>query len=56
MALLHEHLALTKTEAVSLITKDFGTSISVFDQIQTQALMMADVMAEGIIKQFPNRF
>jgi hypothetical protein len=55
-AMLHEHLALTKSEAVDMLTKNYAKGISVFDAIEKQALEMADFMTEGIIKQFPNKF
>ena len=54
--MLHEHLALTKSEAVDMLTKNYAKGISVFDAIEKQALEMADFMTEGIIKQFPNKF
>ena len=50
--MLHRHLELVKAEAVDLITKDFEAGIRVYDEIERQALGMADVMSEGIIKQF----
>lgn len=50
--MLHEHLALTKSEAVDMITKKYEASIKVYDEIEKQALQMADMMAEGIIRQF----
>ncbi len=55
-AMLHEHLALTKTEAVNLLTGNYSEGISTFDEIEKQALKMADVMAYGIVKQFPDKF
>lgn len=55
-SMLYEHLSLTKSEAVNILTKDYGDSISVYDEIEIQALKMADVMAEGIAKQFSYRF
>lgn len=54
--MLHEHLALTKSEAVSQITGDFQESIRLFDEIEEQALEMADLMVRGIVRQFPGRF
>lgn len=50
--MLHHHLRLVKAEAVAMLTGDFEAGIKVFDEIERQALDMADVMAEGIIKQF----
>lgn len=55
-SMMHEHLALTKTEAVELLTKKYAESISTFDRIEQQALTMADVMAYGIARQFPSKF
>lgn len=56
MTMLHQHLALTKSEAVTILTRDYATSIALYDKIERQALTMADVLTEGIVKQFPNRF
>lgn len=51
--MLYKHLELTKTEAVDLITGKYEDSISTFDQIEQQALEMADMMTNGIVRQFP---
>lgn len=55
-AMLHEHLALTKAEAVHMLTKDYAAGISTYDEIERQALKMADVMTAGIVMQFPDKF
>lgn len=55
-SMLHEHLALTKTEAVDMLTKNYSDGISTFDKIEQQALEMADVMTNGIVNQFPDLF
>lgn len=55
-AMLFEHLALTKKEAVDILTKNYADGIAVYDEIERQALMMADVMTMGIVRQFPQRF
>lgn len=54
--MLHNHLALTKYEAVDMLTSNYSESITVYDEIEKQALKMADVMAKGIVKQFPENF
>lgn len=55
-AVLYKHLALTKAEAVDILTKNYSDGISTFDKIEKQALEMADIMIYGIIKQFPDKF
>lgn len=50
--MMHQHLALVKAEAVEMLAGHYAASIAVYDQIEIQALGMADVMAAGIIKQF----
>lgn len=54
--MLHQHLALVKSEAVNILTKNYAAGIAVYDELENQSLGMADMMAEGITKQFPNKF
>ena len=55
LAMLNEHLTLTTEELTTRIEKKWAENTAVFDKIYDQALMMADAMADGIIKQFPNK-
>lgn len=48
----HEHLAMTKDEAVATLTGKHAESVAIFDRIERQALMMADEFSCGIIRQF----
>ncbi len=50
--MLYEHLAMTKSEAINILTNNYEKSIMEYDEIEKQALKMADIMAEGIVKQF----
>lgn len=56
MAMWHEHLRLTKGEAVARLTMNYAADIDAFDQIEAQANMMADSWADGIVSQFPDKF
>lgn len=52
--MLYNHLRMTKNEAVALISEDYAASVALFDRIEHQALMMADAMTTGIMRQFFN--
>lgn len=54
--LLYSHLDMTKTEAVDLLKQNFADSIGIFDAIEKEALEMADLMTQGIVKQFSQYF
>ena len=54
--MLHEHLALTKSEAVDILTSNYTEGITIYDKIENQALKMADAMAKGLVKQFLKNF
>jgi hypothetical protein len=56
MTMWHDHLKLTKDEAVARLTKNYAADIEAFDQIEALANTMADSMADGIVKQFPDKF
>lgn len=54
--MLYNHLAMTKTEAVDILTQKYADSISMFENIEQEALAMADMMTQGIAKQFSQYF
>lgn len=53
-AMMYEHLAMVRSEAVNMLTQNYALGIDEFDDMERQALEMADMMAEGIALQFPN--
>lgn len=53
---LQMHLTLLLKEATAQIKKDWSGSISAYDESQNQILQMADMLSDGIMKQFPSRF
>lgn len=54
--MLHEHLRLVKAEAVALLNGQYELSTQVYDEAEAQALVMADELTRGIVRQFPRRF
>ena len=50
--LLFEHLEMTENEAVQILRGQYERSIEEYDEIQEEALEMADEMTVGIIRQF----
>lgn len=52
----YEHLGLVKDEAVILLNQNYAQEGFIYDRLETQALEMANMMLEGITKQFPEQF
>ncbi len=54
--LLYAHLAMTKDEVVARLNKDYKAEITAYDKGREHMLMVADVLTDGIVKQFPEKF
>ena len=54
--MMREHLDLTLQEAATYLQGDHAASVTAYDHIHHQALHMADMLSDGIIKQFPKSF
>ncbi len=55
-SMLEEHLVLTTREVVSRLKKDWDADIKSYDMGHIHMLMFSDMLAEGIAKQFPEKF
>lgn len=53
---LQMHITLLLKEATAQVKKDWSGSIAAYDESERQVLQMADMVSDGIIKQFPSRF
>jgi hypothetical protein len=55
-AMMRDHLRLTTNEVVARLQRNWAADVRAYDRIHRQALHMADMLARGVVKQFPNRF
>ena len=54
--MLYKHLEYTTQEVVSRLKKDWSSDIEAYDKGHVHMLMFADVLTDGIVKQFPDKF
>jgi hypothetical protein len=53
---MHHHLEATAEEATARLKGDWAGDIAAFDKVHEQILGMADMLAAGIIRQYPAKF
>ena len=51
-----EHLDATLVEATTHLSGDFAGEVAAYDEIHDLALEMADIISNGVIRQFPAQF
>jgi hypothetical protein len=54
--MLYLHLAYTTAEVVSRLKKDWEADIEAYDKGHVHMLKFSDMLTEGIVKQFPEKF
>jgi hypothetical protein len=55
-SMMHDHLNLTTKEVVARLHSDWVNDVNAYDAVNDQILKMADMLAMGIVKQFPDKF
>ena len=56
VGLMKMHLSTTTDEVVARLNKNWDGDVRAFDAVYDHILQMSDAIAEGIVKQFPEKF
>jgi hypothetical protein len=54
--MMHDHLDLTLQEAVAYLHGDDAGSVAAYEQVHLEILSMADMLSNGMIRQFHKKF
>jgi len=54
--MMERHLDLTTQEAVARLRGNWAADVAAYDRVHTEILQMANMLSDGIVNQFPDRF
>jgi hypothetical protein len=54
--MMRDHLDLTLEEATARLNEDWTGDVAAYDKVHNEILHMADMISDGIIRQFPKEF
>ena len=54
--MMRDHLDLTLAEATARLGGDWSGDVAAYDRVVAEIMEMADMLADGIVAQFPDRF
>jgi hypothetical protein len=55
-AMMRQHLGLTTSEVLARLQRNWEADVRAYDRVHVQILHMADMLSDGLVKQFPGRF
>jgi hypothetical protein len=56
VSLMNMHLSTTTNEVVARLSKNWDGDVKAFDAVYDHIVKMSDALADGIVKQFPDKF
>ena len=54
--MMHDHLRLTTDEVVARLKGDWAADVKAYDLVEREILHMSEMLADGLVAQFPTRF
>jgi hypothetical protein len=54
--MMHDHLRLTTDEVVARLKGDWASDVKAYDRVEREILHMSEMLADGLVAQFPSRF
>lgn len=54
--MLHKHLEFVTNQVIARLEKDWKKDIELYDKGEDHMIKLADMLSDGIIKQFPDKF